>query len=186
LISGLGEVIKYSYLVDEKFYADLLLNHNQLLKRDLTAFKKVIMECVKIKSDVVSIDEKETSDVRKILNFGHTFAHSTESNSDYKISHGLAVIIGIIAAIHLSYKKGLIDKKKLEQMIELPLKFKSSIRFKPSSKNEILHSMMLDKKSREGEIRFVLIKGFGEMVADITANKKEIIWALKKTKESLV
>lgn len=186
LISGYGEVIKYSYLVEEKFYTDLLLKTDQLLKGDLTAFNKVIMECVKIKSNVISIDEKETTGFRKILNFGHTFAHSIESNSDYKISHGLAVITGIIAAVYLSYKRGLIDQKKLEQMIELPLKFKSSIKLKSFSEDQILHSMILDKKNRDGEIRFVLIREFGEMVADITANKNEIIWALKKTKEILV
>ena len=121
-----------------------------------------------------------------MLNFGHTFAHSFESNFNYKISHGLAVITGIIAAIHLSYIKGLIDKKKLEQMIELPLKFKSSMKLKALNEKDILRSMLLDKKNREGEIRFVLIKNFGELVVNIGADKKEISRVLKMTNEVLV
>jgi 3-dehydroquinate synthase len=186
LISGCGEIIKYSYLTDEKLYNDLLLKYNLILKKDFSSLNNVITECIKIKSSVVSSDEKEISGVRKILNFGHTFAHSFEINSGYKLAHGLAVISGIISALYLSYTKGLINKTKLDQMIELPLKFKSSIKLESFNESDILRSMMLDKKNREGEIRFVLIKNFGEMVVNIGADRKEISRALKMTNEILV
>ena len=75
LISGLGEVIKYSYLTDGKFHSDLYSKYNLLLNRDVDYLIKVVYECVKIKSAIVSKDEKETIGIRKILNFGHTFAH---------------------------------------------------------------------------------------------------------------
>lgn len=186
LISGLGEVIKYSYLIDSKFYSDLLLNYNLLLNKEPAYLRKVIYECVKIKSAIVSKDEKEISGVRKILNFGHTFAHAFESNSSYRLNHGQTVIAGIISALFLSFKKGFLEKSQLDHMMELPARFKSLIHLKKINANEIIRLMTYDKKSRGGETNFVLIKNFGEIVIDINADKNEIQWALNETRKLLV
>lgn len=186
LISGLGEVIKYSYLTDGKFHSDLLSKHNLLLKSDLDYLSRVVYECVKIKSAIVSKDEKETIGMRKILNFGHTFAHAFESNSAYRLSHGKSVMVGIISALFLSFKKGFINKIQLERMIKLPLKFRSSIRLKDFDEKEIIRLMSFDKKSKQGVITFVLIRDYGEILIDVTANRNDIKWALKKTSEVLV
>ena len=110
MISGFGEVIKYSYLTDKKFYSTLLSDYKFIIKKDADFLNKIIYECVKIKSAVVSKDEKEITGLRKILNFGHTFAHAFESNSSYKLSHGKAVIAGIVSALILSFEKKLIDR----------------------------------------------------------------------------
>lgn len=186
LISGLGEVIKYSYLTDGKLYSTILSEHSSLLKKDLRFFSDVIYESVKIKSAVVSEDEFEKSGLRKILNFGHTFAHAFESNSNYKLSHGKAVISGIISAVHLSYEMRLISEKQLNYMLELPLKFKSSIKIKNLEEKELLSLMEYDKKNREGKIKFVLIKNFGEILIDVETDQKLILKALKRTKKILV
>lgn len=186
LISGLGEVIKYSYLTDGKFYSDLRSKYDLLLNKDLDYLKKIVYECIKIKSAIVSKDEKEIIGIRKILNFGHTFAHAFESNTSYKLSHGKAVIVGIISALFLSYKKELINNQQLGQMIKLPLKFKSSIRLKNFDEKEIVRLMSYDKKSNEGVARFVLIKNYGEILIDVNADRNEIQWALKNTKILLV
>ena len=186
LISGLGEVIKYSYLTDDKFYLDLLSKYNLLLDRDVDYLNKVVYECAKIKSAIVSMDEKETIGVRKILNFGHTFAHAFESNSSYRLSHGKTVIVGIISALLLSFKKGFINKLQVEQMSKLPLKFRSSNRLKDFNEKEIFRLMSYDKKTKKGKTTFVLIKNYGQILIDVTASKSDILWALRKTKELLV
>jgi 3-dehydroquinate synthase len=186
LISGLGEVIKYSYLTDGKFYSDLLSKFSLLLNKDSEYLRKVVYECIKIKSAVVSKDEKEISGVRKILNFGHTFAHAFESNSFYRLSHGQAVIAGIISALFLSFKKGLINKNKLAYMMNLPVRFKSFIHLKKIDESEIVRLMAYDKKSTGNKNNFVLIKNFGEILIDMNANKKEIYWALSETRKVLV
>ena len=185
-ISGLGEIIKYSYLTDGEFYSDLLSKQNLLLNRDLDYLKKVVYECIKLKSAIVAKDEKEIIGIRKILNFGHTFAHAFESNSAYRISHGKAVMAGIISALFLSFKKGLINSQQLEQMIKLPLKFRSSIRLKDFDEKEIFRLMSYDKKNKQGMPTFVLIKDYGEILIDVNANRKEIQWALNKSKKELV
>ena len=186
IISGLGEVVKYSYLTDDQFYEELLSKSDKLLKKDLNYLSRVIYECVKIKAAVVSQDEKEVFGVRKILNFGHTFAHAFESNSSYKISHGKAVLAGIISALFLSKKKGLIGEHQLKRMIELPLKFKSVINLKDFGEKEIFRLMSYDKKRREEKQKFVLIRNFGEVIVDLEAQRKEVYDALGKTREHLV
>ncbi len=186
LISGFGEVMKYSYLTDGKSYSRLLTEYNSLLKKDLNFFNKMICDSAKIKAAVVSKDEFEKSGLRKILNFGHTFAHAFESNSAYKLAHGKAVIAGIISALFLSSELDLISEKQLNYMLELPLKFKSSIQLENLNAKELLRLMKFDKKNREGKIKFVLIRDFGEILVDVEADRKFIFEALNRTKKILV
>jgi 3-dehydroquinate synthase len=186
LISGFGEVIKYSYLTDSPLYSKLLINYGSLLSRNLKFFDSIVYDSVKIKSAVVSLDEFEISGLRKILNFGHTFAHAFESNSAYRISHGRAVITGIVCALSLSFEMGLISEKQLNYMLELPLKFGLHLHLKNFNEKEIFRLMSYDKKNREGKIKFVLIKNFGEILIDVESDRKLITRALKRTKKILV
>lgn len=183
LISGFGEVIKYSYLIDKKFYERLLRDHKLLFDYDTEFLENILLESVKIKSAVATNDETEKSGLRKILNFGHTFAHAYESNSSYKISHGKAVIVGIVNALNLSYELKLINRNQLDYMLELPSKFKSSIKLSRNDSNSIYQNMIYDKKNIRGEIRFVLIKDFGELLVDIPVDKKYVVRSLKKTEQ---
>lgn len=186
LISGFGEVIKYSYLTDDMLYARLLADYKSLLKKDFRFLDKIIYESIQIKAAVVSKDVFEKSGLRKILNFGHTFAHAFESNSGYRLSHGKAVIAGIVSALSLSFEMGLISEKQLNYMLELPLKFKSHIHLKNFNEKEIFRLMNYDKKNREGKIKFVLIKNFGEILIDVESDRKLILKALNRAKKILV
>jgi len=154
-----------------------------LFENDADFLNKIIFECVQIKAAVVSSDESEESGLRKILNFGHTFAHAIESDSDYKMPHGKAVIAGIVSALNLSAELRLINDDQLNYMLELPMKFKSSIRFKRNNSNDIYNKMVYDKKNRSGEIRFVLLKDFGELIIDIPVETKDVIKSLKTTEQ---
>jgi 3-dehydroquinate synthase len=186
LVSGFGEVIKYSYLSDEKFYSSLLSDHHLLLERNPEFLEEIIFEGAKIKSSVVSNDEFEKTGLRMILNFGHTFAHAFESNSGFNLSHGKAVIAGIICSLHLSYELKLINKDQLNYMLRLPLKFKPESELKNINEKEVFRLMNYDKKNQEGRIKFVLIKNFGEIVVDVDADKKTLNTAMQKVKKILV
>ena len=181
LISGFGEVIKYSYLTNRKFYSTLLSDYKLLKKKDSNFLNKIIYESVKIKTSVVSKDENEITGLRKILNFGHTFAHAYESNSSYKLAHGKSVIAGIVSALFLSFEKGLMDEIQLNYMLELPLKFLPSIKIKNINKEDIFRIMTYDKKNREGKIKFILLKNFGEILIDVDIDKKLIFKSLEIT-----
>ena len=183
LNSGFGEVIKYSYLTGKKFYSALLSKHKLLLKKDQEFLKKIIYESVRIKSAIVSSDEKEESGLRKILNFGHTFAHAYESSSSYQLSHGKAVIAGIVSALFLSFEYKLINEKQLNSMFELPMKFIPSINIKKINAETIFTKMQHDKKAKGGKIQFILLKDFGEMLVDVPIDNKSIKKALRKTEQ---
>ncbi len=183
LISGFGEVIKYSFLTDKIFYSTLLSDYKLFLKKDFNFINKIIYESVKIKAAIVSKDEKEITGLRKILNFGHTFAHAFESGSSYKLSHGKAVIAGIVSALILSYEKKFIDEFQLHYMLQLAMKFKSTINTNKMNSKSIFSLMAYDKKNRDGKIQFVLIKNFGEILVDVSVDKKSVIKSLEKTEK---
>jgi 3-dehydroquinate synthase len=183
LISGFGEVVKYSYLTDKKFYSTLIENYLLLFKKDFDFINEIIYESVKIKSAIVSQDEKEETGLRKILNLGHTFAHAYESSSSYKLSHGKAVFWGIINSINLSLELNLIDKNQYNYMLELPIKFQSFLNLKKTNPEIILKLIRYDKKNKDGKIKFVLIKDFGEILVDVFANDKSIKRSIEKTEQ---
>jgi 3-dehydroquinate synthase len=182
--SGAGELIKYAYLTNKSFYNYINQNFNKIYSFDPAVLNRLIHESVLFKGSVVGKDEKE-SGLRKILNFGHTFAHAFESQANLKLKHGEAVIAGIISALHLSYKIGLLSGKDLEILIELPLKVKLPDDFLSGDFNSIINFMKGDKKNREGQIRFILLSGIGKVITDVGAKKEDILYSIEKTRKSL-
>lgn len=182
LKSGAGEIIKYAFLSNKDFYNYLLQNFNKLLLLNRIVLSKVISESVLIKAGVVSQDEKETG-LRKILNFGHTFAHAFESHSGYKIKHGEAVVGGIIAALFLSHRLKFFSDEKLESYLKFLSVYKLPSAIKKLNNNIILEIMRLDKKKRGDRIKFILLKDIGNIVIDADIEKKEIFYALDKMKD---
>lgn len=179
--SGLGEVIKYIFLSDKNFYDYIYKHLDKIYSLERDVLNKVIFESVLLKASVVSKDEYEGG-LRKILNFGHTFAHAYESSLDYSIKHGEAVCAGIISALFLSHRKGLISEKKLYRFLDIPLKMKL-----PSMNDidirSIIKFMYGDKKNRGDVIQFVLVKDIGKIVTDVSVKESDIIYSVQMTKE---
>ena len=184
MISGLGEIIKYAFTTTNEFYNDVDKNINSILTHDENVIKKVIIDSINYKVSVISQDEKEAS-LRKVLNFGHTFAHAFERELKNKIKHGEAVTIGILCALYLSNKKKLLSKNLLEQYKTLPLKLKLIKSLKSVNVERIYANMFADKKNRNNQINFVLVRDIGEIVMDVHATKEEIIYALRYGIDSL-
>jgi 3-dehydroquinate synthase len=184
MISGLGEIIKYAFTTNNEFYNFVEKNINSILTYNASVLEKVITDSINYKVSVVTQDEKELS-LRKVLNFGHTFAHAIERELKNKIKHGEAVTAGIVCALYLSYKKKLLSKDLLEQYKTLPLKLKLSKSLKTVEPDRIYENMFADKKNRNGQINFVLIRDIGEMVMDVNASKNEIIYAIENSIISL-
>ncbi len=96
---GCAEVIKYGAIMDKEFFDFLKVND---IKENI---EYIITRCVEMKRDIVNQDEKETG-IRAVLNFGHTIGHAIEINSNFEISHGSAVAIGMIIASKGAYATG--------------------------------------------------------------------------------
>ena len=184
VICGYGEILKHSLIANQRFYNFLNKNVNKILNLSSPFVEKAIYESCKIKKKVVEKDEKEKG-LRKILNFGHTFAHSYEASLGYskKLNHGEAVILGIKTAIDFSLKENIIKKSDHETVINhisnsnLPSKLKSF--FKAKDLNKILLFMSKDKKNNSNKINLVLLKKIGLPIINKEYSKKKLSSFLK-------
>jgi len=145
---------------------------------------KAIYESCKIKKNIVEKDEKEDS-LRKILNFGHTFAHAFEASLNYskKLNHGEAVILGINTALNFSLKNKLLKNNDYKLIINhiknhnLPSSLNKFFSIK-DLKN-ILTFMLADKKNNSDKISLVLLKKIGMPFINKHHTKKHISNFLK-------
>lgn len=177
---GLGEIIKYAFLADQKFYEYIDKNLDKIIIKDTSVLEKVVSECVKIKAAVVAQDEREGG-IRKILNLGHTFAHAYETVLNYKIKHGEAVIAGLACALNLSLIMNIIDQNRFDSLSHLVKRVKPRIKFDRLDKSALYKVMLKDKKNRNGRIRFVLPSEPGVILLDVEADKKDVFRALDHT-----
>lgn len=164
--TGLGEVVKYSFIEkncsdDEKIHLSKYLDEADPNNLD---FKEIIYRSVALKASVVSKDEKEAG-LRAVLNFGHTFAHSIETITNYKkFTHGEAVAMGMKLAFELSYNLNFINKEYLDYAFNLIDKFNLAPVYKiECDKDEYINIMKSDKKVSNSKIRLVLPTSKGEV-----------------------
>lgn len=154
---GMAEVIKYGYIAN-KAILNLVARPNYK-----SEIEKIIYECVKIKRDVVAIDEHDTG-LRMILNFGHTIGHAAEKLGHYvDLTHGQAVAIGMVAAMRLSALLGNDDlTASLIALLE-QLGLPTALCY---DREEIFTAMLSDKKKFGGTVNFILVREPGR--AEIT------------------
>ena len=163
IICGYGEILKHSLIADKNFYIYLKKNINNILNLKPPYIERAIYKSCNIKKMIVQKDEKEKK-LRKLLNFGHTFAHSYEATLNYskKLNHGEAVILGMVSALKFSYKKKLINKNNFDSIYNhikksnLPFYLKKYFSLKDL--NKIIKFMLNDKKNTTNKINLILLE----------------------------
>ena len=185
LVCGYGEILKHSLISDKKFFLFLNKNGSKILNLESPLIEKAIYQSCFIKKRVVEADEKE-SGLRKILNFGHTFAHAYEATLKYskKLNHGEAVILGLKTAAKFSLLNKILNIKEFE-LIENHLNYLNLPRdinklFLIKDINRILSFMKKDKKNNTKNINLVLLKKIGSPVYKLEFNEKKINLFLRK------
>ena len=169
-ISGLAEVIKYGVIQDADFFGYLEDHVDELNQHDDDTIRHVVSRCCRLKADVVEADERETSGVRAILNYGHTFAHALEAISGYgQLLHGEAVSIGMLCASRLAESLGRIDAETTHRQHALLSAVGLPVAIPAVDPDALLELMMHDKKVEHGRLRFVLPDRLGhvELVGDV-------------------
>ena len=168
IISGYGEILKHSLILDRKFFFWLTNNAKKIINdRDKNILKSAIVQSCKIKSRIVSRDEKEQNS-RMILNFGHTFAHGFEGAKNFsrKLNHGEAVLLGMITACWLSYQKKLLSLKDLnlikKHYVNLNLPMKINNFFDINEIDRIINFMKKDKKNSNEKLNLILMDKIGK------------------------
>tara|TARA_Y100000591_G_C21773769_1_gene667051 strand:- start:33 stop:1151 length:1119 start_codon:yes stop_codon:yes gene_type:complete len=169
IVCGYGEIFKHSLIRNKNFFKYLNKNFSKILDLESPYIEKTIFESCNIKKDIVEKDEKETG-LRKILNFGHTFAHSYEAALNYskRLNHGEAVILGIITALKFSLQKNYIKKSEYDFIVSHIKKTKISLNirkyFSIKDLSKILFFMTKDKKNSSKKINLILLKRIGSKV----------------------
>lgn len=176
--AGLAEVVKIAAIRDRELFEYLEKNVEEVLSQDLRALVRLVRRACEIKASIVEADEWET-DVRSILNFGHTVGHAVEAATGYLgPNHGEAVAMGMVVAASMAVRRRIcpveaLDRlKKLLQAFGLPTSL-------PVDAAEVLRFVRYDKKIQDRQVRFVLLKDIGDSVVASLESPDELEAALK-------
>jgi len=181
LRAGMAEVIKYGFIMDEPFIRQLRKNMPALYALDSIQVSRAIERCCRLKAKVVAADERDTKDVRAILNFGHTFAHAIETACGYRrYNHGEAVAIGMACAADLSAKLGIISADDARAVEALITEAQLPVNIEVATARRIFDLMAHDKKTRGGKIRLVLLEKTGKAVVRDAPPAGIVLGILKK------
>lgn len=184
-IEGLAEVVKYGIIRDANFYSWIENNAELLLERDQSALVHAVKTSCETKSAIVESDERE-SNIRLILNFGHTFGHGIENALGYgMLLHGEAVSIGMVLASDLSVRLGLLSKtvavriERLLQRLELPTRLPPN-----TSVEQVFAAMKYDKKAYGNQQRHILARDIGSVSVE-TGIEPEVVMQTLENRTTL-
>jgi len=162
--AGLVESVKHALIGDAGYFKFLKKNMEAVLDRRGDVLEKIAYTNCKIKAEVVAQDPTEQNR-RRVLNFGHTIGHAVESASGFKLLHGQAVSIGIVAAELIAQEMGLAKKSRLDRIkdilkaLGMPLAIPAEL-----GKNVLIDLIKRDKKAVNQWPRFVLLKKIGKVL----------------------
>jgi len=165
LREGLAEAVKYGVIADTRLFSLLSGRSPEIFSLEKKPIEEIIARCLRIKSAIVSKDEREVKSLRTVLNFGHTIGHALETCFSYShLSHGSAISVGMAGACFISRRMGLCDKRVPQKVEALLLRLGLPARIALKHKmGRALHALFYDKKFIRGTIRMVLVEDIGKV-----------------------
>jgi 3-dehydroquinate synthase len=161
--AGLFEVIKYGVIRSAPLFQLLMEQRDAVLAKEPAVVDRIIEESVRIKAEVVSADERE-SDLRRILNFGHTFGHALEAETAYaRFLHGEAVGFGMRAAAYLARSLGKVTDRDAAGILDAVDRYGPMPSLNGIPAERIAARLVSDKKTIQGKVHFVLPRRIGEV-----------------------
>jgi 3-dehydroquinate synthase len=163
VINGLGEIVKSSIIADRRMFDEIDSSVEEYFR--IQKLKSLVRRTCEIKAGVVEADEREAG-LRKILNYGHTVGHAIESASNYRLSHGKSVMLGMICEGWIAKNLGIFQESDYFRQENLLSKIVSHYQIHVrATPKKILSFALLDKKNASGEIRMSLPEKLGKMHA---------------------
>ena len=176
--AGLAEVVKIAAIRDRELFEYLEKNVEEVLSQDLRALVRFVRRACEIKASIVEADEWET-DVRSILNFGHTVGHAVEAATGYQgPNHGEAVAMGMVVAANIAVRRKICSVEALDRLKKLLQAFRLPTSLLIDA-GEVLRFVRYDKKIQDRHVRFVLLRGIGDSVVTSLDSLDELEEALK-------
>lgn len=174
LISGFGEILKHGLIRNHDYFLWMNEHEKEILALDYNTLEEMVYQSCLIKRDVVERDPKEKGE-RALLNFGHTIGHAVEKLSDFGLSHGVCVGLGMIAASYISCQQGNLTKEQLSFIEETLKHFGLLIRVSGQNPDDVLRTTKLDKKMVGNQIKFILLKTPGDAYIEKNLTDEQIL-----------
>ena len=158
LVNGMAEVIKGGFIADPRIIELVEADPQKAVDPTGEVLAELVRRKIQVKADVVAADLRESS-LREILNYGHTLGHAIERREQYRWRHGFAVSVGLVFAAELARLTGRLDDdtaarhRAVLESVGLPT------RYAAEALPELVNTMLGDKKTRSGVLRFVVLDG---------------------------
>ncbi|MAQ48014.1 MAG: 3-dehydroquinate synthase [Flavobacteriales bacterium] len=175
LLSAYAEILKYGLIYDKLFWQSISLKNITKIK-----LPEIILRCIKIKVNIVKSDFYDEN-IRRKLNFGHTVSHAIESCFLVKglyISHGHALVIGLICESFISHKLFAFPEKQLNDIVTCILGLFTYQDLSFLDNMQIIDFIKKDKKNIDQNYNFTLIKSIGSSVVNCSVSEQEILSSL--------
>jgi len=176
VLNGFAEMVKHALIADIELWNAFL----QLERIEANELMPFIEKSAAIKMQIVTEDPTEAGQ-RKLLNFGHTVGHALEGcflSTETPISHGLAVVLGMIAEVHLSVELGYLSSHDQELIVSSLIKWFPLINIPVFENEQVIQLMKNDKKNSENKIKAALLKKTGKGIFDQISTDEGILSAL--------
>jgi 3-dehydroquinate synthase len=158
LAAGMAEVVKAGFIADPVILDLIEADPQAALDPAGDVLPELIRRAIAVKAEVVAADEKE-SELREILNYGHTLAHAIERRERYEWRHGAAVSVGLVFAAELARLAGRLDDATAQRHRTVLSALGLPVGYDAGALPQLLEYMAQDKKSRAGVLRFVVLDG---------------------------
>ena len=175
LLAGFAEVVKCGFISDPEILNLIEADFERAVDPSTEAFEELVRRSIQVKADVVAVDFKEAG-LREILNYGHTLGHAIELAERYKWRHGAAISIGMVFVAELAHLNGRLSIEAVKRHRELLGKLGLPVDYPAEKWPQLLANMRIDKKSRGGNLRFVVLDEIGKPTI-MHAPTEEILFA---------
>jgi 3-dehydroquinate synthase len=161
LIAGMAEIVKAGFIADPEILGLIERDPAAAVDPAGTVLGELVRRSVQVKADVVAADLRE-SDLREVLNYGHTLGHAIERRERYRWRHGAAVSVGLVFAAELARLAGRLDDATADRHARVLKLLGLPVTYDPDALPQLLETMRGDKKTRSGVLRFVVLDGLAK------------------------
>jgi 3-dehydroquinate synthase len=157
----MAEIVKAGFIADPVILDLIEADPQAAVDPSGEVLAELIRRAIAVKAEVVAADEKE-SELREILNYGHTLGHAIERRERYRWRHGAAVSVGLVFAAELARLAGRLDDATAQRHRTILSALGLPVSYDADALPQLLEYMAGDKKSRAGVLRFVVLDGLGK------------------------
>ncbi|NIJ11673.1 3-dehydroquinate synthase [Saccharomonospora amisosensis] len=161
LVSGMAEVVKAGFIADPAILELIEQDPAAAVDTGGEVLGELVRRSITVKANVVAADLRE-SDLREILNYGHTLGHAIERRERYRWRHGAAVSVGMVFAAELARLAGRLDDATADRHATVLRSLGLPTTYDPDALPQLIEGMHADKKSRSGTLRFVVLDGLAK------------------------